>query len=335
MVFTIITDGNDAPIPPLRPSSSTLSFVAFDVETANRSRGSVCEIGWTVVEDGQVVSAESTLVQPPGESTHFEGINIGIHGIRPDDVKDAPTFDEVVARFVDVVGDRLVVAHNAAFDIGAIRDGCRDAGIEHPTLDYVCSMVASRRELALVSYRLPIVAAAMGVPLAEHHRAMDDATASAGVMLELCRRRGAATVEDLADDLMIRVGRLITGHLSGKSSIAKPLSGWNGPPPDPNATADAEHPLYGQVMVFTGALSMTRAEAWEWAASVGAKPEENVTKRTNILVVGGGFAGESMDDFQTGKAKKVVALQLNGQAIEVFTERDFIEALGSPQSPAD
>ena len=333
MNFTIILDGSDAPIPPSRPRSTNLTFVAFDVETANRSRGSVCELGWTVVEDGQVVAVDSTLVQPPGDATEFEGINIGIHGIRPDDVKDAPTFDEAVGRFADVVGDRIVVAHNAAFDIGAIRDGCSYAGIAHPTIDYVCSMVAARREMALVSYRLPIVAAELGVPLGEHHRAADDSRTSAGVMLELCRRRGVATVEDLADELMIRVGRLITGHFIGKSSIAKPLGGWNAPPPDASATADPDHPLYGKVMVFTGALSMTRAEAWEWAASVGAQPEENVTKRTNILVVGGGFQGESMDDFQTGKAKKAVALQAKGQEIEVFTERDFIEALGSPSSP--
>ena len=333
MPLTVVLDG-DSPIPPERPRSTDLTFVAFDVETANRARGSVCEIGWTVVEAGNVVSSDSMLVQPPEGLDHFDGMNIGLHGIRPADVAGAPSFLDGLERLLDVIDGRLVIAHNAPFDIGAIRDGCTAAGVDHPTIDYVCSLSLSRRELALVSYRLPIVAAELGVPMGKHHRSAEDSRAAAEITLALARRRNTLTVESLADELNVRLGRLITGHVTGVSSVAKPLGGWNAGPPDPNATADPEHPLYGRVMVFTEALSMTRAEAWEWAASIGAAPEENVTKRTNVLVVGGGFEGRSMDDFLTGKAKKAVALQAKGQEIEVFTEMDFIQALGSPASPA-
>jgi DNA polymerase-3 subunit epsilon len=335
MSFTVaLTDFDEVPMPPERPRSTDLSFVAFDVETANRARGSICELGWTVVEDGRIVSADSTLVRPPGELNYFEGINVGTHGIHSADVANAPTFVEGLGSFLDAVGDRLVVTHNAAFDIGALRDACYEAGVDHPTLDYVCSLVLSRRELALISYRLPLVAAELGVPTGLHHRAATDSTVAAGIVLELCRRRGVATVEDLADELHVRVGRLVSGRFSGVSSIAKPLGGWHAGPPDPNATADPDHPLYGQVMVFTGALSLTRAEAWEWAASVGAVPDERITKKTTILVIGDGFAGQSAEEFTTGKAKKAVEALAKGQKIEVFTERDFFDALGSPPSPA-
>jgi len=133
---------------------------------------------------------------------------------------------------------------------------------------------------------------------------------------------------------MVRIGVLISGQLEGVSSVARPIGGWGSGPPDPNREADPEHPLFGKVLVFTGALSMTRAEAWEWSASVGAVPQKGVTRRTDVLVVGDGFTGESIEDFASGKAKKAIDLRAKGQMIEVMTERDFIESLADLPPPA-
>ena len=314
--------------------SDEMTFVSFDVETANRDRGSVCELGWTVVERGQIVSTESLLVKPPGDLNYFEDFNSRLHGIFPNDVSDAIDFGDGLNRFTQVLDGRLVVAHSAAFDIGAIRDGCLVAGISHPPISYLCSLVLSRRTLALVSYRLPIVASELGVPITGHHRSGDDSRVTAGVTLEIARRMNCDSIGSLASSLMVRIGVLISGQLEGVSSVARPIGGWGSGPPDPNREADPEHPLFGKVLVFTGALSMTRAEAWEWSASVGAVPQKGVTRRTDVLVVGDGFTGESIEDFASGKAKKAIDLRAKGQMIEVMTERDFIESLADLPPPA-
>ena len=69
------------------------TFTAIDFETANSYRGSVCAVGIAIVDNGAIVKTDSCLVRP--KEMRFDPINIGIHGIKPDMVQSAPTFDTV------------------------------------------------------------------------------------------------------------------------------------------------------------------------------------------------------------------------------------------------
>ncbi len=112
---------------------------------------------------------------------------------------------------------------------------------------------------------------------------------------------------------------------------------WRGPEghghtltrPDVNPDADPDHPFYGRVIVFTGALmSRTRQVAWDDVAGVGGIPERSVTKHTNVLVIGDiNPAVLAPGMVTTGKAARALALQENGQDIEVMTEDDFLRSL--------
>jgi DNA polymerase-3 subunit epsilon len=99
--------------------------------------------------------------------------------------------------------------------------------------------------------------------------------------------------------------------------------------PAADQNADPSNPLYGREIVFTGALSsMTRETAWQVVASVGGQPRPNVTKGTNILVMGYQDAsvlrpGECL----SGKARRAEELRVAGQAIEIMGEADFLEHL--------
>lgn len=300
-----------------------MDFVAFDVETANRSRDSICALGYSVVSGWQITDSGAWLVNPG--PIEFDPWNVRIHGIRPEDVADAMSVQEAINQFADLLDGRIAVAHNAAFDVGAIRDATAYGGC--PTFDYLDSLVMARRELVLISYRLPIVAEALGVPLLRHHAASDDAQATAGITLKMAERQSVSTVQELAHALRVQIGRLAPMDNINRSSRAK----WDGTgaagTPEQNTDADHDHPLFGKVMVFTGALGVPRQQAWEWAANVGAIPEANVTKRTNILVIGDGFVGDDLEEFGTGKAKKAVTLLEKGQPIEVMNERDFVDSL--------
>jgi len=80
--------------------------------------------------------------------------------------------------------------------------------------------------------------------------------------------------------------------------------------PDANPDADPDHPFYGRVIVFTGTLmSRTRQMAWDDVVKVGGIPELNVTKRTNVLVIGDINPAVAPGMITTGKAAKVFALR--------------------------
>ncbi|MCR6492084.1 BRCT domain-containing protein [Cellulomonas sp. P24] len=161
----------------------------------------------------------------------------------------------------------------------------------------------------------------LGISLLDHHHAATDANAAALIALELARRQQASSLEELASGVQVRLGHVYGGNWHGCVGTSF------GETPGTNPDADPQHPFYGQVMVFTGGLTMRREDAWAAVASLGATPEKGVNKRTTILVVGDGFTGNSVEEFHTGKAVKAVHWQAKGHTIEVLTEGDFLEML--------
>ena len=97
-----------------------INFIAIDFETATGKRASICEAGICVVRDGEIVETRSWLVRPQGNSYSYW--NMQIHGIRPNNTENSPEFPEVWAEIAEYLKDiPVLVAHNAAFDIGCIR----------------------------------------------------------------------------------------------------------------------------------------------------------------------------------------------------------------------
>lgn len=318
----------------------SLDFVAIDVETANTNRASICSIGWAKVVNGAVTSSGSTLTRPPSGLDHFDDWNIRVHGITARDVRDAPPVAEALANVSRVVGPELVVAHNASFDLTAVMRAAQAEAFVLPEWSFACSMVLARKELPLASYRLPIVANSLGVPLDKHHDAASDAIAAAGVMEALVRRRELDSVRELMNALDVCPGRVSLRGYEGSHSMTRGTkrvgSRGNAPSgvrasaynPTANGQADPDHPLFGRTIVFTGALShMTRFEAKEAAAHYGATTKSAVTSKTDLLVIGDGFTGDDPADYSTGKAKKATALRERGNSIEVLSEHDFVGML--------
>ena len=163
-----------------------LDFVAIDVETANDDWGSICQIGVVRYTNGQAGASDSWLCMPPPELGRFDALNIGIHGITPDDVADAPAFGDVLGDVVAAVGDLPVVAHNAQFDMTAFSRACAAAGQPVPHWTFGCSLALARAaKLGISNHRLPTVAAHFGVQLAKHHDALSDARACGDIIVGL------------------------------------------------------------------------------------------------------------------------------------------------------
>lgn len=168
-------------------------FVAIDFETANRSRDSACAVGLAVVRAGRITESYSSLIQPP--TLEFDQDFIGIHGITPDAVRNAPPFAEVWPEIERRCGDGLVAAHNASFDVGII-SAC--AGHDDRAClpgRYVCTVELARAVLpGLPNHKLRTLANVFGLPL-DHHDAASDAVACAELAIRLFRLAGPDKIE--------------------------------------------------------------------------------------------------------------------------------------------
>jgi len=327
-----------------------LDFTAIDFETANGFRGSPCAVGLTKVRGGRVVEEAAWLMRPPADHDHFEYHNVRIHGITAGDVAGRPRFGDLFPEIGAFIGDDVLAAHNAAFDLGVIRSALEVSGLPGPAYDYVCTVMLSRRCYSLVSNSLPFAAEEAGVPLLRHHDAAEDARACAGILIDIARRNGANSLAELylslglvmprqhafdpaVDQLSKQSLTALAGGSGNGAALVRPFqSGWpdEGPNPEPNPDAEPGHPLYGQTVVFTGQLSIGRPEAKVRSAEAGARTESRVTGRTTVLVVGDGFVAADLRSGRlTGKARRVLELHDRGQAIEVLSEGEFLQMVGS------
>jgi DNA polymerase-3 subunit alpha (Gram-positive type) len=174
-------------------------FVVFDLETtgAKAPPCRITEIGAYRVKNGKIIDEYQTLVNPETAIPLFIS---QLTGITDAMVKNAPKFRDVTADFLNFIGDSVLVAHNAHFDmhflnheIGRIHTDYR---VGNPSL---CTVRLSRRLLPNVeNHRLNTLANHYSVALVNHHRASDDAHATAHIFVNLLEELHKRGVRDLA-----------------------------------------------------------------------------------------------------------------------------------------
>lgn len=180
-------------------------WFALDFETATSARASACAVGLVGIADGRVVLREHLLIRPP--ENRYEPVNSAIHGIGPGDTERAPDFATAWQQLSDAIGDRLVLMHNASFDVGVVRAECRRTRLLAPDMRYACTLVMSRRCWpGLPSYRLPAVMEQLGMRFTNHHNAAADAEACAQIGLGIMSALRVPTLERAAERLAVRVG---------------------------------------------------------------------------------------------------------------------------------
>ena len=300
-------------------------WVAIDFETATSERSSACSVGVAAVDCGDVVATRSWLVQPPGNV--YAGFNTWLHGIGPNDTKDAPTLVEIWPEIADFVDDRPLVAHYATFDISVLRNTFAAQGHEWPELDYWCTWMMSKAMWpGHLTYSLPFVAGPCGIDF-EHHDATEDARAAAEIALACC---GAAEVTNLTD--LGRKALVHAGHL--QAGTWRPCSGALGATHrladlEPTVTdIDPTNPLHGRTVLFTlGLTSMVRAQAAQLVVNSGGHVADNMSKKVDMIVVGEEGMHRVAADGLTGKLKRAEQLAAKGHPVEMFSERDFLNML--------
>lgn len=176
-----------------------LNFTAIDFETANGSPASPCAVGLVRVRDGKIDDSLALLIQPPYPHDYFNPFNIKVHGINPTDVADAPTWQEALALMLEFIGEDILVAHNAGFDMGVLTSSAALIDAPLPAFEYACSLMIARKTYNIESYRLNAVAYAIGHEEFNHHDALADADACARIMIHAADRHGVDSVASLAE----------------------------------------------------------------------------------------------------------------------------------------
>ncbi len=236
----------------------TLTFNAIDVETANADRASICQIGIVHVRDGVITDHWQSLIDP---NAWFDPLNVSIHGINAQDVKNSPSFSDIRGE-LDRLSGSILISHTS-FDRVSVERALKEHDLEPLRVTWLDSARIVRRawpeQYGKSGWGLKNVATDLDIVF-NHHDALEDARAAAEIVLRAC----TATDTEIADWL----------HLVNRSIF---------PPSDrasvfgPEANPDGS--LYGETILFTGELSVPRREASKLAAQAGCNVADNVSKK--------------------------------------------------------
>ncbi len=278
-----------------------MRFVAIDVETANSDLSSICQVGVASFCDGILDGVWGTLVNPEDD---FDGINISIHGIDERAVRSSPTWGVVYSKVETLLRGSIVVSHTA-FDRAALLQACEKYKLTNCECQWLDSARVVRRAWPRFShsgYGLASVASDLKIAYKQHD-ALEDARCAGEILLRAVNETGLNVEQWL-------------------ERVKQPI--------DPSSThsitrdANPEGPLYGEVLVFTGALSIPRGQAADKAALAGCKVDASVTRHTTLVVLGDQDLRKPAGYQKSSKQRKAEELIGSGQSLRIISESDFL-----------
>lgn len=303
-----------------------MDFITIDFETANSSLSSACSIGITSVTNLEISEVFYSLLNPRGQA--FDAENISVHHITPDMVENSPALDDLWPEISRFFSPHVpVIAHNVHFDMSVLR---LSSTADIPNFVYLDSMdisapfVGGRKGL---QYCVDV----MNIPLDNHHNAASDAEATANLCICSLMRADCETIwEYIAKNIQLprhNFCELVPQqYLSRrKRSSRKKYEDVNIKDICPTCGVTPNCSLlYGRSIVFTGQLSISRAEAMLLAVNAGAVLKSSVTKSTNYLVVGTQDPDVVGAGGRSSKEKRAQLLNDSGKAeIKIISESEF------------
>ncbi len=282
----------------VRVPAGSFRFVALDVETACSDAASICQIGLACVQPDNQIRTFSMLVNP---GTRFDAFNIQLHGIGPDHVADAPRFPDALTALLPLLTRHHLIQHSN-FDKQAMNAACGFCGIDAPDLRWSDSVQIARRAWPELKgnggHGLANLKRTLNLQF-HHHDAGEDARAAAMVVLHA--------------ELHLRLPFEELIKPATKKNYSAPIT----------MDGDPKGALSGSVVVFTGALGMSRNEAAELAARVGMSVKPGVTKETTHLVVGDQDLTVLAGHTKSSKHRKAEDMQSAGHPIRIIGESAF------------
>jgi DNA polymerase-3 subunit epsilon len=304
-----------------------MDFISIDFETSN-SQQCACAIGLALVLNNNIVDEHYTLINP---ERPFGRNFTNIHGIAEAHVVDSPIFPDVWATLARYFNRYPVVAHNALFDKQVLDKALRRYKITPLPIVYYDTMELYRHNYpAADAFNLPSVCDSLGVTLNNHHNALDDAKAAAGVMVTLLQNAECSIFPTLVSGI-----HLDDVKQERKESSAITSSFSKGHIPTFKNTTAVMCEVDGVVFadssfVITGVVPGYERSTLEKAIQErGGRVTGAVTKKTSYVVVGLQDAAIVKDGAgaKSGKIIKAEALRDCGIDIKIISADDLLSAL--------
>lgn len=289
-------------------------------------KDAVCHIILVPVVNGVRQAPKEFIVNPKAQ---FDFV---MSDITKQQVEESPFFEDVWPEIRQMLVDAPFVVcsaegnsvHTLAGTVMRLDQYC-------PPIDFINAKAICRRTLNQISYSLEYLSAEYYNDYIEDSDPIGIANRWTDLALIGLETADAADLRDFADKNKIRIGSFSSEEVHPSLSISTkkyiPHHGFDAGSVDVNANPD--HPFYGRTIVFTGKMeSMTRNEARTAVVAIGGISPDNLTKDTNILVVGKQDLRVVGEKGLSGKMKKAALYKEKGGDIEIIDETDFIEALG-------
>lgn len=288
-----------------------LDFFVIDLESTDRGckTSEICEIAALKVVDGKVIDEFETLVYIDGE---ISADAARVNHISKDMLQDAPHMTAALTAFFDFIGsDSVLVGHNIkTFDLPFVDRVAKLCGIEFEYQDAVDTYTLAKRAWPdLPSYKMDNLRTCLDLDMEGCHRALKDCFDEYALYMRIRK--------DVAE-----------GNASvapPKKSASRPGTKWSGKWGRKKAKDfttekdkfDERHPLFDKSVVLSGIEGDEYDEYLQAVCDLGGHPQDNVTKKTNYLVIGD----------SPGRAKVAKAQEYGdkGIPIEIIGEHAFLE----------
>jgi len=274
-----------------------LSFTALDIETADNTNHFICQIGLVKVVNGIITEKYMSLVKPPDNFYSYH--NVQIHGINPEMTEESPSFDELWPRISHLIENKLVVCHNANFDIQKIENTLGYYGLPMPALSIECTY-------KIYGKNLSDCCSLFSINLGNHHDALADAEACALLYLNSlqCNTTKYQKEEQETSNY----------NFYGKKKIEKvDLI------PDFENCSESNL-FYKKKVVLTGDLKfISRKDIAHELKIRGADVNTCISKKTDIVIIG--------DSPGPVKLQKIEELKQMGFTIQLIFEDELIKCI--------
>ncbi|WP_322970346.1 exonuclease domain-containing protein [Faecalibacter sp. LW9] len=283
------------------------NFVAIDFETANRKRISACSIGLSIFEDGKLIECKHFYIKPP-INEEFESINMRIHKITPEDVKDACNFlDLWNTQLNSILNNQFIVLHNSSMDYSILKQLIEFYDIKNVYFKYLDTMLLAKN----LGYpqKLELLCEEFNIKFDNIHKADEDSKVCGELFLKLINidsdiensikhypERDKKYYESISIERDKEYKILIDKFRVSKKELDNIV-------------------INGNNFLFTGEILEPRHIAEKFITNNGGKIVKSIQKKLNFLVVG--------KDYGWSKIDKTVELNNKDCSIQILLEEDF------------
>lgn len=298
-------------------------YTVIDIETTgfDPKFDEIIEIGAIKVRNNTIIEKFESLIKPNGYFCDDDnGIEVfeyvddfitNLTGITNEMLETAPSLEEVLPKYIDFIGDDIVIGHNVHFDINFLYDVMLKLVDHEFSNDLVDLLRLSRRVYPeYKNHKLETVAKNLDVDISNKHRSLRDCEITYESYIKL--------IQHLEDE-NVDLSKLFAKSGGRKSLDLKSIT-------SEKEYFDEDHLLYNMNCVFTGTLEkMARKYAAQLVVDLGGKCINSVTKKANFLILGNFEYNATVKNGKSTKLKKAEKLILEGQALQILSEDVFYD----------